>query len=76
MRQEMTQESCGCDRFDRLDGAAAEVYILRFLERSGEDEERGATYYRCRYCSRDWKRTSSEGASRPAICRLPSSENV
>ena len=73
---DMSMESCGCDRFDRLEGAATQAYIVRFLERIGADEARHVTYYRCHVCGRDWSKIEDPEQRRPSLVRLPDEEKV
>jgi hypothetical protein len=72
----MSDETCGCERFERLEGAAAHAYAVRFLERTDSDRDRTTIYFRCRVCARDWKRVEQPGLRRASLIRLDREENV
>jgi hypothetical protein len=76
MKTKRTDFKCACDKFERLEGAAVQVYISDFLEMTDVDETSGKTYYACRFCGRPWVRETAEDARKSSLTRLETEFNV
>jgi len=66
----MPETNCTCQNLRRLDGAATQAYITKYLERVGTDSGGGEVYYHCRVCGARWQRVEDEGARRPSLVRV------
>ena len=64
----MTEIECACEKFERLEGVAVQLYIEQFLEETGVDETAGKTYYACKRCGRPWTQEMVEG--KPVLTRM------
>jgi hypothetical protein len=62
----MTEPTCACHQFHRLEGAATQAYITNYLERDAAT----AHNYRCRVCGARWRRIEDENRKRPSLVRL------
>jgi len=70
----MTEIECACAKFERLEGAAIELYTAQFLEETGVDEKAGKTYYACKLCGSPWTQEMVEG--KPFLTRMETEFNV
>jgi hypothetical protein len=70
MAVEKTDIECACEKFERLEGVAVQLYISDFLEETDVDETSGKTYYACRICGRPWVWEPGDGARKPSLTRL------
>jgi transposase-like protein len=63
----MSQPSCSCQSFERLEGASVNAYINAFL-----DQVDPKNRYRCRVCGREWEKRAPEVKSegtRPSLIK-------
>ena len=67
---------CACDRFERLEGVAAQAYMSQFLERTGTDDKAQMTYFVCRICGTPWVRTEVDGQRKASLVRQKPDFNV
>lgn len=58
----MIERDCACERFERLEGAAMQIYISDLLERIDGGEETAKTWYRCRRCDALWKQRADKAS--------------
>ncbi|OLE52171.1 MAG: hypothetical protein AUG51_19650 [Acidobacteria bacterium 13_1_20CM_3_53_8] len=57
----MSQPTCACTSFERLEGASVNAYIASFLKRKAGAEEKNL--FKCRICGREWERLEAESQS-------------
>lgn len=72
----MNARECVCAKFERLEGAAMQIYINDLLERVDTDEEAAETWYRCRCCAALWKQRAEVNPSKSSLVRLATEFNV
>lgn len=72
----MTARDCACRDFERLEGAAMQIYISDLLERIVVDNETAETWYRCRYCAAQWRQRVEASSSKSSLVRLAAESNV
>lgn len=72
----MSARDCTCEKFERLEGVAMQLYIRDLLERIDADEKTAETWYRCRCCAALWKQRVGANPSRSSLVRLAAESNV
>ena len=69
----MSQQSCSCAAFERLEGASVPAYINAFLDDLGRNEPARKNEFRCRVCGRRWEKRAPderEGHARASLVRV------
>ena len=62
----MSQNSCSCAAFARLEGASVPAYIKVFLDDLGRTDATRKDQYRCRVCGRLWEKHAPDPRARNA----------